>query len=133
MPYVSSLTGNVRLTDFGLAKQFMLGESKTYTFCGTPEYLGTCVCFLEYIHEAAPEVLEGEGYGMAADWWCLGALMYEMLHGLPPFYSTNLQEMYKRVLSEEELPIDPSLSPECQSIIRGVRMYQMCVESSLCM
>jgi len=57
---------------------------------------------------------------MAADWWCLGALMYEMLHGLPPFYSTNLSEMYTRVLSDEELPFKSSLSLECQSIIREV-------------
>eukprot|EP00698_Gefionella_okellyi_P012489 TRINITY_DN3366_c0_g1_i1.p1 TRINITY_DN3366_c0_g1~~TRINITY_DN3366_c0_g1_i1.p1 ORF type:complete len:351 (+),score=24.27 TRINITY_DN3366_c0_g1_i1:46-1098(+) len=98
--------GNVKLTDFGLAKQFVFGETKTYTFCGTPEYL-------------APEVLDGEGYGVSADWWCLGALTYEMTHGLPPFYSTNLHEMYARILSGEEIPLKSSLSPEIKSLLRG--------------
>ena len=43
--------GHVRLTDFGLAKQNIdSNDFKTYTFCGTPEYL-------------APEILEGKSYG----------------------------------------------------------------------
>lgn len=33
--------GHVRLTDFGLSKQFLKEETRTFTFCGTPEYLGT--------------------------------------------------------------------------------------------
>lgn len=61
--------GHVRLVDFGLSKQFAAPDARTYTFCGTPEYL-------------APEVLTGEGYTTAIDWWCLGSLIYEMLVGL---------------------------------------------------
>jgi protein kinase A len=46
--------GHVKLIDFGFAKD--IGESKkTFTLCGTPEYL-------------APEALEGNGFGHAADW-----------------------------------------------------------------
>jgi len=33
--------GHIRLVDFGLSKQFKEENAKTYTFCGTPEYLGT--------------------------------------------------------------------------------------------
>ena len=78
--------GHVRLTDFGLAKQNIdTNDSKTYTFCGTPEYL-------------APEVVTSEGHGRGVDWWSLGTLIYEMMNGLPPFYDPNMTEMYKKII-----------------------------------
>jgi serum/glucocorticoid-regulated kinase 2 len=55
--------GNIALTDFGLCKENISHEGKTNTFCGTAEYL-------------APEVLTGNGYGKAVDWWSLGILFY---------------------------------------------------------
>lgn len=82
--------GHLRLTDFGLAKGNITGyaaEGGTKTFCGTPEYL-------------APEILENKGHGKAVDWWALGTLLYEMLTGLPPFYDTNVQRMYHKILHE---------------------------------
>jgi serine/threonine protein kinase len=65
--------GNVRLTDFGLSKENVAcADSGAHSFCGTPEYL-------------APEVLNRTGHGRAVDWWSLGALLFEMLTGLPPY------------------------------------------------
>lgn len=75
--------GNVSLTDFGMAKIVRDGETAK-TFCGTPEYL-------------APEVLEGGGYDKTADWWSLGVLTYEMMHGLPPFYNKSQSLMFKLI------------------------------------
>uniref|UniRef100_A0A8I5TQH7 Serum/glucocorticoid regulated kinase 2 n=1 Tax=Pongo abelii TaxID=9601 RepID=A0A8I5TQH7_PONAB len=79
--------GHVVLTDFGLCKEGVEPEETTSTFCGTPEYL-------------APEVLRKEPYDRAVDWWCLGAVLYEMLHGLPPFYSQDVSQMYENILHQ---------------------------------
>ena len=54
------------------------------SICGTPEYL-------------APEILFKMGHGKNVDWWTLGAIIYEMLTGLPPFYSNNRTEMFERI------------------------------------
>lgn len=79
--------GHIALCDFGLCKLDMKDEDRTNTFCGTPEYL-------------APELLMGQGYQKAVDWWTLGVLLYEMLMGLPPFYDENTNEMYRKILQE---------------------------------
>ena len=68
--------GYIKLTDFGLSKRNIKGNNGAYSICGTPEYL-------------APEILFKEGHGKAADWWTLGAIIYEMFTGLPPFYTKN--------------------------------------------
>ena len=103
--------GHIKLTDFGLAKENFheRNRGRTQTFCGTPEYL-------------APEVLRKEPYGFPVDWWCLGAVLYEMLVGLPPFYSKDTQEMYSRILYEK-LRFPPYVSVRARSIISGVRPY----------
>lgn len=79
--------GHVVLTDFGLCKEDVAPGGSTSTFCGTPEYL-------------APEVLKKHRYGRAVDWWCLGCVTYEMICGLPPFYSRDVNEMYDRILHD---------------------------------
>lgn len=79
--------GHIALCDFGLCKLDMKDEDRTNTFCGTPEYL-------------APELLLGQGYNKTVDWWTLGVLLYEMLTGLPPYYDENVNEMYRKILSE---------------------------------
>eukprot|EP01135_Chromosphaera_perkinsii_P002157 Nk52_evm91s217 gene=Nk52_evmTU91s217 len=80
--------GHVVLTDFGLSKEGIEPGGTTSTFCGTPEYL-------------APEMLKKNKYGRAVDWWSLGSVTYEMLTGLPPFYSRDNQEMYHKILHEK--------------------------------
>jgi len=75
-------TGYVKLTDFGFAK---VVESRTTTVCGTPDYL-------------APEVIIGKGYGKSIDYWTLGVFIYECLKGVPPFYSKNDMDCYKKIL-----------------------------------
>eukprot|EP00493_Phyllostaurus_siculus_P015210 UN15444 len=50
--------GYLKVTDFGFAK---VAEDKTFTLCGTPDYL-------------APEIVTGQGHGKGVDWWTLGIL-----------------------------------------------------------
>ncbi|KAI9014130.1 kinase-like domain-containing protein [Hyaloraphidium curvatum] len=98
--------GHVALTDFGLCKENVAYDDTTNTFCGTAEYL-------------APEVLTGKGYGKSVDWWSLGILFYEMTTGLPPFYSENVNVMYKKIL-HNQLTFPPGFSEAAQSLVRGL-------------
>jgi len=66
-------SGYVCLTDFGMAK-IVKKDEVAMSFCGTPEYL-------------APEIITGVGHSQSADYWSFGILIYEMLFGIPPFYS----------------------------------------------
>ena len=95
--------GHVCLTDFGLAKTNVQAPNAATTFCGTPEYL-------------APEFLLGGGHGKAVDWWSLGILLYEMLCGLPPFYSDNVQQMYELIL-QKPLEFEPHVSPAARDLL----------------
>ena len=75
--------GYLKLVDFGFAKVI---KDRTWTLCGTPEYL-------------APEILSNQGHSWAVDWWTLGILLYEMLVGEPPFVADTPVETYKKIVS----------------------------------
>jgi len=74
--------GYLKLTDFGFAKVL---EGRTYTLCGTPEYL-------------APEILLNKGHGKAVDWWTLGILIYELNAGIDPFTADDPMDIYRKIL-----------------------------------
>ncbi|XP_025412180.1 cGMP-dependent protein kinase, isozyme 2 forms cD4/T1/T3A/T3B isoform X3 [Sipha flava] len=78
------ITGYVKLVDFGFAKKLQNGR-KTWTFCGTPEYV-------------APEVILNRGHDISADYWSLGVLMFELLTGTPPFTGADPMKTYNIIL-----------------------------------
>lgn len=100
------IDGHVVLTDFGLSKEAVTRKNGARTFCGTPEYL-------------APEILRGVGHGKAVDWWSLGTLMYEMLTGLPPFYSQNRKVMFERIL-KAELTFPSHIKPDARGLLAAL-------------
>ncbi|XP_053319211.1 cGMP-dependent protein kinase 2 [Spea bombifrons] len=76
--------GYVKLVDFGFAKKIFPGQ-KTWTFCGTPEYV-------------APEVILNKGHSFSVDFWSLGILLYELLTGNPPFTGPDQMMIYNLIL-----------------------------------
>jgi len=98
--------GHVKLTDFGLSKESIFDDSKTYSFCGTVEYM-------------APEVVNRKGHSTAADWWSYGVLMFEMLTGSLPFQGSNRKETMTMIL-KAKLGMPQFLSPEAQSLLRAL-------------
>ncbi|KAG9339184.1 hypothetical protein JZ751_024042 [Albula glossodonta] len=98
--------GHIVLTDFGLCKEGLEPNRTTTTFCGTPEYL-------------APEVLQKQAYDHTVDWWCLGCVLYEMLYGLPPFYSRNTAEMYSNILNKTPI-LQPNMELKYHSFFSPI-------------
>ncbi|KAI9552776.1 hypothetical protein GHT06_020656 [Daphnia sinensis] len=76
--------GYVKLVDFGFAKKLQAGR-KTWTFCGTPEYV-------------APEVILNKGHDISADYWSLGVLIFEFLSGTPPFSGSDPMKTYNVII-----------------------------------
>ncbi len=102
--------GVPKITDFGLAKKLEgdSGQTKDGSIMGTPSYM-------------APEQARGElkNLGPSADIYSLGAMLYEMLVGRPPFLGTTPFETILQVIKEE--PVPPSrligkLPPDVETI-----------------
>ncbi|XP_057973007.1 uncharacterized protein LOC131161330 isoform X2 [Malania oleifera] len=68
----------------------------------------------------APEVLLKRGYGMECDWWSLGAIMYEMLIGYPPFCSEDPRMTCRKIVNWKtclKFPEEPKISDEAKDLI----------------
>ncbi|KAG5547135.1 hypothetical protein RHGRI_012977 [Rhododendron griersonianum] len=78
-----------------------------FSTVGTPDYI-------------APEVLLKKGYGTECDWWSLGAIMYEMLVGYPPFYSDDPITTCRKIVhwkNHLKFPQEARLTPEAKDLI----------------
>ncbi|KAJ1554610.1 Serine/threonine-protein kinase, partial [Nowakowskiella sp. JEL0078] len=73
----------LKLADFGFARTLQQ-SSMAATLCGSPLYMG-------------PEILKGDRYDGKADLWSVGAILYEMITGGPPFKANNHVELLRRI------------------------------------
>ena len=76
--------GHALLTDFGLSKEGVMDNMSAKSFCGSVAYL-------------APEMLRRSGHGKSVDWYLLGVLLYELVVGQPPYFTTNRDQLFKNI------------------------------------
>jgi serine/threonine protein kinase len=101
--------GHLKLTDFGLSKINFKTRDKAYSFCGSPEYMAPEILVSE---QSKNKEQETPYHNKSLDFYHLGALLYELLCGLPPFFSEDRTQMYTNIMfSPIKLP--SFLSDQC--------------------
>lgn len=95
--------GHLLLTDFGLSKVAVDENDRCNSILGTVEYM-------------APEVILGQKYGMAVDWWSFGALGFDLLTGSPPFQGQNHNKIKERIV-KQKLAMPYYLSPDSKDLL----------------
>ena len=118
--------GYVKIVDFGFAKKV---TDRTYTTCGTPEYV-------------SPEMLEHDGHNKATDYWTLGIFIYECLCGTTPFAANNYLNTYDKILAfakRGKLKWPSAFTPHsqplsCRRLALSCRFsFSCCVMYRMCM
>ena len=98
-----SQDNHIKLADFGLAKEGVSDQQITKSFVGSPAYL-------------TPEMLNRKGVGKSADIYGIGAVLYEMICGSPPFFSNNINILYKNI-SQSKLMLHDYFSEELKDLL----------------
>ena len=103
--------GYIKVIDFGFAKKFPYYKNeqkldKTYTLCGTPEYL-------------APEIVMSKGYDKSVDYWALGCLIYELYLARTPFQADYTTKIFQNIVAAEKtLAFPPKMDPLHVTLIK---------------
>ncbi|KAI9688693.1 MAG: serine/threonine protein kinase psk1 [Bathelium mastoideum] len=95
--------GHLLLTDFGLSKVAIDDDTRCNSILGTIEYM-------------APEVIQGQDYGMAVDYWSLGAIGFDLLTGGPPFTGPNHTKIQDKIL-KAKLVLPYFLGPDAKDLL----------------
>jgi cGMP-dependent protein kinase len=108
--------GYVKLIDFGFAKKFPYTKNgqkhdKTYTLCGTPEYL-------------APEIVMSKGYDKAVDYWALGCLIYELYLARTPFQADYTTKIFQNIIAAEKVLSFPrGMDPQHVALVKKLLSF----------
>uniref|UniRef100_A0A7M4FPX9 non-specific serine/threonine protein kinase n=1 Tax=Crocodylus porosus TaxID=8502 RepID=A0A7M4FPX9_CROPO len=104
--------GVIKLCDFGFARAMSIHTLVLTSIKGTPLYM-------------APELVQEQPYDHAADLWSMGCILYELLVGAPPFYTTSIFQLVSLIVSD---PVrwPKSMSPPCKSFLQGLLMKDPC-------
>lgn len=103
--------GYLKMIDFGFAKKFPYfkngqKQDKTYTLCGTPEYL-------------APEIVMSKGYDKGVDYWALGCLIYELYLSRTPFQADYTTKIFQNIIAADKvLTFPPRMDPQHVALIK---------------
>ncbi|KAF1316571.1 Camk protein kinase, partial [Globisporangium splendens] len=98
---------DIKLADFGFAKQVQMDDKGLATACGTPGYV-------------APEILQAKPYGKAVDIWSIGVITYILLCGYPPFHDDNQGVLFRKIKTgrfEFDSPYWDNVSSEAKDLI----------------
>ena len=96
--------GHVKLTDFGLAKENMLGMDFAQTFCGSPAYL-------------APELIKERKFNKSSDIYQIGVLLFELLTGRPPFFMADRESLFECIKNSYDLEVPPHVSMDAIDLL----------------
>lgn len=102
----------LKIADFGFAR-FLPSTSMAETLCGSPLYM-------------APEILRYEKYNAKADLWSVGAVLYEMTVGKPPFKAENHIELIKNIENAHDkirFPVSAQVPAQLKTLIRSLLKY----------
>ena len=109
--------GQIKLGDFGIAKQIApqsaptLSGALTATCVGTPYYM-------------SPELFRGEAYGGKSDAWALGCVLFELVARRRAFQSPNLNSLSVKVMRGEHGPLPPCYSSSLHDLVRSLLAVQ---------
>ena len=98
--------GHILLTDFGLSRSGITDREEANSFCGSVAYL-------------APEMLNRKGHGKAVDWYLLGVVFFEMLVGVPPYFSYSQEQIFNNI-DKAELILPNFISKKAQELIKAL-------------
>ena len=96
--------GHLKLCDFGLAKENITGNKMSSTFCGSLLYM-------------APEALDKRGAGKSSDIYSIGAVLYTLISGTPPFYANDINKLYKKI-TKNNLMLHDYFSEELKDLLK---------------
>ncbi|KAL2964646.1 hypothetical protein AAZX31_16G015800 [Glycine max] len=106
----TAATPVMKIGDFGFARS-LTPQGLADTLCGSPYYM-------------APEIIENQKYDAKADLWSVGAILYQLVIGRPPFDGNSQLQLFQNILASTELHFPPDalkvLHSDCLDLCRNL-------------